>query len=228
MRIFRHTPLPLAIALLAMIGGCSDKGSVLAPGNTATLRVIHAVGVNRAISLSWRGSRPMQVGSLGETGSFTVGSGAGDLTVSAPGSGLASSTRQYSFTTFGKYDVVAVDSAGIVIPQLLGDTNATVPAGKSKLRVVHAAAHAPPIDIWRTQPDFGTMIRVQFPFDYLDVSPYLQSDPGDWQILVTPAGGTDTLYLSPPILVADGKLVTVTVVDSVSHNGVWATVTADN
>jgi hypothetical protein len=225
-RRIRH--IPLAFALAAVLGGCSDKGTVLAPGNTATLRVVHAVGVNRAISLSWRGSRAMQVPAEGQTLSFAVGSGAGDLVVSAPGSGLTSSTRQYSLGMLGRYDIVVVDSAGIVIPRLLGDTNATVPAGKSKLRVVHAAAHAPPIDIWRTQPDFMTMIRVQFPFDYLDVSPYLQSDPGDWQILVTPAGGTDTLYLSPPIPVADGKLVTVTVVDSLSHSGVWATVTADN
>jgi len=65
------------------------------------------------------------------------------------------------------------------------------------------------------------MIRVQFPFNYRDLSPYLQSTPGDWRVMVSSennALGTvpmpDTLANSGTIAVADGASKTVVIVNA--------------
>ena len=115
--------------------------------------------------------------------------------------------------------LVAFDSAGLLRPGVLADSNAIVPAGATKLRVAHYAQASSSTDIWRTQPDYGTPIRVQFPFNYLDVSPYLQSTVGDWQVFVsTPVVGPndplpDTLAMTGLVPISDGQSRTVVVVD---------------
>jgi hypothetical protein len=114
------------------------------------------------------------------------------------------------------------------VPTVLADTNAIPVAGKSKLRVIHSASQAPAVDIWRRQPDFDTLVRVQFPFPYRAVSPYILSDPGDWHVTVSHENLTDTLYASGAITVADGKLVTVIVVDSSASGGITALIVPDN
>ncbi len=76
--------------------------------------------------------------------------------------------------------------------------------GKSKLRVVHLAGTAPQVDIWRTQPDYQTPIRVMFPFPYGAESSYLQSDPGTWTVFVTSTTDWNTrLAESGPIPVGE-------------------------
>jgi len=84
------------------------------------------------------------------------------------------------------------------------------------------ASAAAPISIWRTQPDYGTMIRVQFPFPYRAVSPYLQSTPGDWRVMVSSETNVpatvpmpDTLADSGPIAVGTGTSKTVVIVNAV-------------
>lgn len=115
--------------------------------------------------------------------------------------------------------MVALDSAGVLGTADFGDSNAVVPAGATKLRVAHFAQAAAPIDIWRTQPDYGTPIRIQFPFDYQDVSPYLQSTVGDWQVFVSTTVSDigdpipDTLGMTSQFPVPDGESRSVVVVD---------------
>ncbi len=104
------------------------------------------------------------------------------------------------------------------------NNGAPTTVGKSKVRFIHAAALAPAIDIWRTQPDWQTPIRVMFPFAYGAQSPYLQSDPGQWTTYVSPADQTDTLYAHPAFTVADGKRATVIIMDSSAAGGLTAIV----
>ena len=95
-------------------------------------------------------------------------------------------------------------------------------AGATKLRVGNFAASAAttPISIWRTQPDYQSMIRIQFPFPYQTTSPYLQSTPGGWRIMVSHENNTqadvpmpDTLANSGLISVPSGQSRTVIITD---------------
>ncbi|MGI8496915.1 MAG: hypothetical protein ACR2OG_04940 [Gemmatimonadaceae bacterium] len=72
--------------------------------------------------------------------------------------------------------------------------------------------------------DYQTLIRVMFPFPYRAESPYLRSTPGDWSVVVSHAGATDTLAMTGPIAIASGHLRTVLVLDK-SGGGVQTVVT---
>lgn len=100
-----------------------------------------------------------------------------------------------------------------VATAVLADTGALVPAGKSKLRVAHLAANAGNIEIWRSQPDFQSGISIMTPFPYLATSPYLQSDPGAWEVWLTPANSTAKALSTGPIQVPTGERRTVLLLD---------------
>jgi hypothetical protein len=62
-----------------------------------------------------------------------------------------------------------------------------VPAGYTKVRVLHLAPSAGEITVMRTQPDWGTPVSWQFPFVYSAqisalANPYYQSTVGTWDV----------------------------------------------
>lgn len=108
---------------------------------------------------------------------------------------------------------VRVLAGGGFEPWLLADSNTVTGPNQSRFRVIHLAAAAPPIDVYRTQPDWPSFVRVMFPFAYGAASPYLLSDAGPWRVLVTPEGGTDTLLLTAPMPIAGGLTRTLILMD---------------
>jgi hypothetical protein len=82
---------------------------------------------------------------------------------------------------------------GTLSAQSLTDTNAIVPAGATKMRVLHLAANAGEVQVWRTQPDFMTPIRWAFPFTYNTANVYYQSAVGTWDVRIW----TDTSTYAP-------------------------------
>jgi hypothetical protein len=137
------------------------------------------------------------------------------------GSGLPGFTYNFAIAGSEAITVVVTDSSGALNHVVLVDSNTVVPAGASKLRVGHFAKTIGPIDVWRTQPDYATPIRLAFPFPYGFTSNYVQSTPGDWKVLVsdtipaaTPtAPMPDTLGMTAAITVPDGGSRTVIIVD---------------
>lgn len=144
-------------------------------------------------------------------------------------------TRQIAFRPFGgtagpatsvplpindTTTLLMVASPDVISPWILSDTGAVVPTGSSKLRVVNFASQAPSLLAWRRQPNFPVFVTFQFPFPYQTATPYVQSDPGDWIVLVSTEaydGGapvvTDTLARSDPIAVGSGESRTVVLMD---------------
>lgn len=86
--------------------------------------------------------------------------------------------------------VTATGTQGALDARVLPDT-ASVPApGTVKLRVVHLAADAPALSVWRTQPGVEGPVQVMFPFPYGSESSFLQGEPGSWRIWVAPLQST--------------------------------------
>jgi hypothetical protein len=52
------------------------------------------------------------------------------------------------------------------------------------------------------------------PFNYGDESPYLQSDPGDWEVSITASGSSAPLLTTGAINVPAGQRRTVVLLDS--------------
>lgn len=210
MQLSRTALVAGALALLAACGGSDGptpptaaKGMLRVVNATGSLLEVKVDGQSRLTGLTVaRVSDPLEI----PVGSHTirVQTGAGtfaDLSVD-----MASGR-----TTIA---VARPATNGLAADEMI-DTGAVVPAGKSKLRVAHLAGNTTGIEIWRTQPDWQTPVHIMTPFDYEDVSPYLQSDPGAWEVFVTAAGTTGPkLATTGSVNVPDGQRRTVVLLDS--------------
>ena len=144
-----------------------------------------------ALSLGQHQVKAVPVGTAATAGGATVTLRAGDTT-----------------------RVVVVGTPGALNPVALGDTGATPVPGKGKLRVSHLAANAPAIDVYRTQPDFGTFVTFMDPFPYQATTPFIESTPGNWVIRVTKKGTNEVLAESGPIRVDALWIRTILLLDA--------------
>ena len=123
------------------------------------------------------------------------------------------------------YTAFAIDSTAgdtvIVEPFVVTDTGATPTPGHGRLRIANLAAHAGAIDVYRTQPGIPGLIPAQRPLAFRAVTPYLESTPGKWTLLVSHAGMTDTLLVTDSIAVGAGHAATVALVDSSGARVTW-------
>jgi len=220
--------LMAGLALAASVSACSSGTDSGAGGPTGRFRMVQAVGSATSVAVRVDGDLLLTLAAGAVSAPTAVAAGHHTLTLTPSGGATQASTHDIHVAEGASLTLVARDSAGIVIPAVLADTGALVPPGKSKLRVMHAAALAPPVDIYRMQPDFPDLVSVMFPFAYGAVSPYLQSDPGSWEIVVTPENQPDTLHHSGSFIVGDGKRVTVIVMDQSAAGGITSVVIADN
>ena len=140
----------------------------------------------------------------------------------APSNGGTTVTLRAGDTT----RVVVIGTPDALTPVTLGDTGATPVAGKGKLRVSHLAANAPPIDVYRTQPDFQTFVKFMDPFPYQAASPVHREhagqlgDPGDGE------GNEPGLAESAPIRVDELWIRTVLLLDA-PNGGIKITALGD-
>lgn len=206
----------LLTAALLCVGGVACENDAAAPADSpdTALRVINAA------------AGPVDVVVDGETvlselapaavsARIAISAAPHAVMLRAAGASASSANLAVSASAGRTTTVYAHSSQGALAAAALSDTGAAPVAGKSKVRVVHLAANAPALDVWRTQPDYTTPIRVMFPFAYLAESNYMQSDPGAWQVSVTREGETGpVLATSGPITVAGGEVRTVVLLDT--------------
>jgi hypothetical protein len=175
----------LGAAGLAIGSGCHESSRPVQAGQASQgIRIVNAytgpvdVLVDGVLAAS--GVAP------GGLDSIQQGAGAHTVALRASGGAAASvpvTTEAGAFRT-----VAAVRSGGVLSASTLDDTNAVVPAGATKVRVLHLAPNAGEIQVFRTQPDWGTPIEWQFPFLYDSApvsplaNPYLQSTVGSWDV----------------------------------------------
>jgi hypothetical protein len=218
-----------AVCLVALVAaaGCAGDGQVTGPTDdqqtgAATLRVVHTLAAVPAIDVIVGGVPVLQGLGAGQASDFLpVASGVQLVAFRPTGSNALPAGAPIVFAANDTITVVTIDSASVINPEVLTDSGSVVPPDKSKLRVAHFAAQAPPIDAWRSQPDYRSLTNIMFPFPYRAVSPYLQSDAGVWTVLVTAerrnASGIpvlgDSLEASEPISIPAGQSRTVVIVD---------------
>ena len=205
----------LAAALaVSVVTACDDSSDPVnpPPADDAALRVIN--GAAAPVSVTVDGQ--VAVASLAAGGlSERLGVDVGTHTVQLRLAGGGAASQQVTFNAReGRSYIVSAsaDQSGLAADV---DTGATPIPNRSKLRIIHAAANAPALDVWRTQPDYTTPIRVMFPFAYLAESNYMQSDPGEWTVAVTREGETAPfLATSGSIVVLGGEVRTVVLLDA--------------
>lgn len=201
-------------ALLPLLLACDDGDLVdNVPTGDAVVRVVNAtqapldVLVDGAVAI--RGVPVAAVTPL------FVASGTRRMAL-RPAAGGVGAEVSVEVASGGTVTTAAVPVGASLAAAVLTDTNAVVPAGKSRLRVSNLAPSAPGVEIFRTQPDFATPVRIQTPFPYRETSPYLQSDAGTWEVFLAPAGsdGAPKGLTTGPVPIPGGGRRTVILLDS--------------
>jgi Domain of unknown function (DUF4397) len=224
MRNIAQVRLLIGAALVAALA-CSDSDSDgTGPGDlTGTLRVIQASQSTTALDVLVDGSVVASGLDAGTVSSaIPISTGQRTVEVRPSGGSPSPTTLHLAVVADSQYTAVVIDSSSVLNPIVVTDTGAVPAAGKSKLQVANLARLAGPIDVYRRQPDFDGIIDLAFPFDYRTMSGYVQSDPGDWQVLVAtearvggvpPAEPQDTLLIVDPVTLAADQAATVVLTD---------------
>ena len=190
----------MLVSCVALLGlGCGGKSSTALNGQPQTgVRVVNAyaqpvdVLVDGAVAVT--GVAPGSVDTApASAGSHVVALRAAGTTTT----GLQMQTAQGSVQT-----IVALRFGSTLAADTIGDTNAIVPAGATKVRVLHLAPNAGQIQAARTQPDWLSppLIGWKDPFLYDSVhindplaNPYYQSTVGAWDVRVWRTPSEDSL-----------------------------------
>lgn len=175
----------LGLFALVAVSGCGDGATSVQAAQG--VRIINAytgpvdVLVDGALAVS--SVPPGQLDSVEQS--------AGAHTVALRVSGTSASVSVPLTTENGAFrTIAAVRSGGALAATALDDTNAVVPTGATKVRVLHLAPNAGEIEVARTQPDWlaPPLIGWKIPFLYDSAAvdplanPYYQSTVGTWDI----------------------------------------------
>lgn len=207
----------LATAMLPFfISGCSsddDEVAMPAPEVTyANVRIIHASSDAPEVTITADGevlNGLEGVDYQAASGRFEVASGTYDVGVTAilPGDDAEVLQADLTLEADKNYDVFALgdvsDESLTLLPVISDET--AVQAGNAQVQIVHAASHAPTVDIYVTAPDAD--IYTEQPLvtaAFKDATDLMQVMAGDYQIRITPAGTTDVVFDSGTVPLPDG------------------------
>jgi uncharacterized protein DUF4397 len=181
----RNVVVAAGFALLSF--GCATKDATSPQTQAPTqagVRVVNAY--SQPVDLLVDGA--LAVAAVAPGSVDTVPQGIGSHTVALRAAGVTSAALQVTTSTGSVATIAAVRWGTALAASNLDDTNAVVPSGATKVRVLHLAPNAGEIQVFRTQPDWSTPIEWQFPFLYDSVladplaHPFLQSTVGTWDV----------------------------------------------
>jgi hypothetical protein len=217
----RLTVRALPVLLLATLASCNNGPTSFNDGQPA-VRVVNAF--TGPVDVLIDGGIAAASLAAGAISSVYAPTGAHTLMIRP--AGTTTSTSQAIVTSPGSLSTIAVvrSSNGTVATAVLDDTGSVVPAGKTKVRVLHMAPNAGELQVYRTQPDYQTPVSWQFPFTYQATpnslsAPFYQSTVGSWEIHIwqtpTNASGWAAAPVQIIIPLASGEKKTVLILDKV-------------
>ncbi|MEO8623468.1 MAG: DUF4397 domain-containing protein [bacterium] len=210
-------------AFLSFVAACgSDSPTTCCSEGQTGLRVVNAF--TSPVDVLIDGSVVVSGLAAGSVGMAAATSG--DHTLLLRPTGSTASVSQSITTTTGSLNTIAALRAqsGSLSTTVLDDTNSVVPAGATKVRVLHFAPSAGTLQVFRTQPDYQTPIAWQFPFTYQATpnslsAPFYQSTAGTWEVRIwqTPADASG--WANAPVKVVipllSGEKRTILILDDV-------------
>lgn len=115
------------------------------------------------------------------------------------------------------YTVLATNLVASIEPLVLTDDNSAPASGKVKVRLVHGAPSAPPVDIYVTAPgaDISAVAPTLSNVPFKTASGYLSVDAGSYEVRVTPTGTKTVVIDSGTVALTAGQIRTIIAVDNV-------------
>ena len=207
---------------LAALTACESK--VADPRDeTARIRLVHGSSITTALNLKVDGVTVLQNVAATQISNYAeVDAGNHTVSVTLQGSGQTLLSRPVTLDKDGDYTMLVSGTLADPEEMIASDTAFTPLTGKVKIRVIHAARNAPPLDVYLTAPgdDLATASKLVEPFEFnvadTTVFPgFAERDPGDWQVRFTADGTTNVLLDTGPFATTAGQVITVIL----SHDG---------
>jgi hypothetical protein len=217
------------LLLAALLLACDSSE----PGDTAQLRLMHARDGAPAIDVAVNGETVLEDIGFSEASGFAeVDAGSATVALRPAAGGAALSTTTTQLIPGARYTLLfsnaggdselrlAADTAtGLPLeppPTEPGDTGAIPGESKIKIRVIHNALDAPPLDVYLSLDDeaFSGGFPLVEPFTYgVGLNPefpgYTERDPGVWRVRFTADGTLDVLLDSGPLSMPAGQVRSV-------------------
>lgn len=207
-----HFLLSLA-ALVAMFAtGCGDDKA------QARLRIVHDSPDAPNVDVLVNGKTvATNVPYKADSGYLKVTAAATEIKVRPTGTTTDVIDAKVTLAKKTDYTVLATNLVASIEPLVLTDDNTAPASGKVKVRLVHGAPSAPPVDIYVTAP--GADITAATPtlsnVPFKAASAYLAVDAGSYEIRVVPTGTKTVVIDSGTVALAAGQIRTVIAVDNV-------------
>ena len=213
----------VGVSAVVAVAACDSTAPLTDEFGQEPVRVVNAF--TKPVEVLIDGNLLISSLSSGSVGFAEASPGAHSLMLRPVGGG-ASATLSITTSDHAVPTIAAVRAAsGAVNTAILDDTGSIVPAGATKVRVLHLAPNAGEIQVYRTQPDFPQMTRWQFPFTYQAEptslsAPFFQSTVGTWEVRAwqTPADASG--WANAPVKVViplgSGEKKTVIILDNPS------------
>jgi hypothetical protein len=198
--------------------GCSDDdNNAVIPLDSASIRVLHASPDAPSVDVLLDNQVVLSDVSYKQASEFlSVLVGTRNVKVNAAGTSTtvidADLTLAFdSFTT-----IIATNFLALIEPLVLTDAN-TPPSGNFlKIRVVHSAPSAPPVDVYVTAAgaDINTATPTLSNVAFTEFSDFLEVPEGDYQIRVTTVGSKDLVFDSGTVPLDAGSIFSAVAVDA--------------
>lgn len=216
-------PAGALVVAAALIAACGD-GNGPPPPQAAMLRVLHTIQGGPSLTVYVDGGRGSTL-AFGQVSRTTfLSPGRHDLVLVPPDT-THSLIVLFDVAEGEHYSVFAVDSISgathTIEPVFVLDTGSVPPAGHGRLRLASFAAAAPAIDAKRTEPDSTGLLVSAQPLNYRAVTRFFDGTAGDWSVVISHTGTSDTVLATGPIPLTDGQARTVVVLDSTSGAITW-------
>lgn len=177
--------------------------------STSRVKVVHNVAKGPAVDVVLDGKKALSdVEYKTQSDYLKIPSGKHSVSIMTGGKTLASADvdlkPKTDYTVVAHGDVTNLPSISLLA---LKDNNSCPARGKAHLRFVHAAAGAPPVDVWASD---SAKAFANVSYGQTGNPTYLPVDAGVINVSVTPAGSTRRVLGPLPLNLEEGKVYTVT------------------
>jgi hypothetical protein len=211
----RRTFVPLLIAAAALSAACSDDNN--SPQGEGRLRVVHVSPDAPDLDVVLDGDTVATgIAYLGSTDYLQL-SAAGHVLQIADASAATTLLDQDVTVADGTdYTMIVGDTLADISGVVLTDDNGTPPAGTIRIRAVHEAPSAGPVDVYVTEPDADITLTSPVASNVVfgQVLPYVTTNAGTYQVRVTPTGTKDVVIDSGTLTLESSQVRTVIAVEA--------------
>jgi hypothetical protein len=214
-----------ALFLTIAIAACDSQ--VASPrGDTAKLRLVHSAASSAVLDLKVDGQIVLQdVAATQISGYAEVNAGTRTIAVTLGQTGATLVSESAVLEKDEEYTLLISGTLANPEYMIASDTAFSPLPTKVKIRVIHAARNAPPLDVYLTAPgaDLGSASKLvePFAFNVADTSSFpsfVERDPGDWQVRFTDDGTTNVVLDTGPFSAVAGQIITVVLSHDANEN----------